>query len=141
MTPPGPFETTPLTPAEEQAFRRWIAVNQIADLDHPDSHYDYRGYWKSTGGAPVEPGMFVSHDAGQQLPRRAHFTDVFKEHGHPTFSQESQYSRGPFDGGMWVGPQADTFLAQPPMAVSHDGRDAGVQPLSGSLAALRRKTR
>jgi hypothetical protein len=112
-------DTTRLTPDEERAFQQWTVTNRITDVDHPESRYDYRGYWKSTGGAPVEPGMFVSHGAGQQLPRRAHFTDVFKQHGHPTFSQESQYSRGPSEGGMWIGPDAETFLAQPPMAVSH----------------------
>jgi hypothetical protein len=111
-------ETTPLSPREAARFQHWIDVNGITDLDHPDSHYDYRGYWKATGGAPVEPGMFVSHGAGQQLPRRAHFTDLFKQHGHPTFSQESQYSRGPRDGGMWI-PDSDVLLEQPPLAVSH----------------------
>ena len=72
-------------------------------MDHPDSHYDYRGYWKQYGNAPIRFGI-------------DHFTDTYKQHGHPTFSQESQYSRGPMDGGMWVN---DQFLAQPPMAVSH----------------------
>lgn len=108
-------EITALTPEENTRFLHWIDVNGITDLDHPDSHYDYRGYWKATGGAPVEPGMFISHGDGRQLPRRAHFTDRFKQHGHPTFSQESQYAK-PGEGGMWVG---DTLVPQPPMAVSH----------------------
>lgn len=77
--------------------------NKIADLDHPDSHYDYRGFFKKEGAKPVRFGI-------------DHFTDQFKQHGHPTFSQESQYSKGPWDGGMWIN---DTFLAQPPMAASH----------------------
>jgi hypothetical protein len=98
-------DTTRLTEDEERAFQRWIVANRITDLDHPDSHYDYRGFWKATGGAPHPPGA------------ERHFPDTFKQHGHPTFSQESQYSSGPSEGGMWL--PDETFLAQPPMAVSH----------------------
>jgi len=98
-------ETTQLSPAEEVAFRRWAAENGITNYDHQDAHYDMRGFWKSTQGAAHPPGSVQ------------HFPDTFKQHGHPSFSQESQYSKGPSDGGMWVG--GDTYLAQPPMAVSH----------------------
>ncbi len=97
-------DTTALTPLEELQFQRWATDNKIPDVDHPDSYYDYRGFWKSTLGAPHAPGSVM------------HFSDTFKQHGHPTFSQESQYSKGPADGGMWVN---DTLLAQPKMAVSH----------------------
>ncbi len=87
-------ETTPLSPVDEIAFRIWAKQNGIHDVDHPDSHYDYRGFWKATqGAAHGAPG------SGE------HFPDTFKQHGHPTFSQESQYSAGPFDGGRWVGEQ------------------------------------
>lgn len=96
---------TQLSPLEELSFRKWIQDNQITDLDHPDSHYDYRGFWKRYGPVPVKFGQ-------------DHFTDEFKQPGHPTFSQESIYSRGPYQGGMWVG--GDTYLAQPPMATSRD---------------------
>lgn len=83
-------ETTPLSPADEAAFQQWIRANRITDLDNPQSHYDYRGFWKSTQGASHPPG-------GEQ-----HFPDTFKQHGHPTFSVESQYSAGAFDGGRWA---------------------------------------
>ena len=96
-------ETTPLTPTQEKSFQAWARANQITDVDHPDSFYDYRGFWKATGGPKMTFG-------------EVHFPDTFKQHGHPTFSQESQYSRGFWDGGMWVD---DQYLAQPPMAVSH----------------------
>jgi hypothetical protein len=102
---PDDPETTPLTPDEERAFQRWAKTNRIGDVDHPDSFYDYRGFWKATRGA--------AHPPGSEL----HFPDTFKQHGHPTFSQESQYSRGFWDGGMWL--PNDVLLAQPPMAVSH----------------------
>lgn len=84
-------ERTPLAPAEEAAFQQWAQANGIRDVDQPDSHYDYRGFWKQSGGAP--------HPSGEEQ----HFTDTFKQHGHPTFSVESQYSAGPFDGGRWLG--------------------------------------
>src|SRR5438874_2498689 len=83
-------EVTPLTPDEEIAFRQWAAQNGIENYDHPDAHYDMRGFWKATGGAPHLPGS------------QMHFPDTFKQHGHPTFSVESQYSTGPYDGGRWV---------------------------------------
>lgn len=112
-----PAETTQLSPLEQILFQKWVSDNKITDLDHPDSHYDYRGFFQKEGPKPVQFGI-------------DHFTDQFKQHGHPTFSQESQYSRGPSDGGMWVGNEnsygygnvklgPDTFLAQPKMAVSH----------------------
>ena len=84
-------ETTRLNKVEESEFRAWAKRNGITDVDHPDSHYDYRGYWKSVRGA--------DHPQGE------HFPDTFKQHGHPTFSVESQYSRGPNDGGHWQGDQ------------------------------------
>lgn len=89
--PTGESETTKLNPNEEAQFQQWAKTNGITDVDHPDSHYDYRGYWQQTQGAP--------HEAGQ------HFPDTYKQHGHPTFSTESKYSRGANDGGTWVGDQ------------------------------------
>jgi len=100
-------ENTILSPQEEAQFQQWAQNNGITDVDHPDSHYDYRGFWRATQGA--------SHPPGSEM----HFPDTLKQHGHPTFSQESQYSRGPQDGGMWSG---DTYIVQPPMAISHKNR-------------------
>lgn len=98
------LETTLLPPAEEAAFQQWVKANNIRDLDHPDSFYDYRGFWKATQGAAHPPGSVQ------------HFPDTYKQYGHPTFSVESRYAQ-PGEGGVWVGD--DTLLAQPPMAPSH----------------------
>lgn len=84
-----PADVTTLNTREEAAFQAWAKTNGITDVDHPDSHYDYRGFWQQTKGAP--------HTRGD------HFSDTFKEHGHPTFSVESKYSKGPNDGGRWNG--------------------------------------
>ena len=92
-----PTEQTSLTPTEEQFFYRWIRDNRITDLDQPDSYYDYRGYWKEHGSEPIRFGI-------------DHFTDTYKQHGHPTFSAESQYSRGLQDGGQWLG---ETLIPPP----------------------------
>lgn len=88
-------EKTSLTPQEEMQFRAWAQANNIQNYDHPDAHYDMRGFWKSTQGASHPPGS------------EQHFPDTFKQHGHPTFSVESQYSGGANDGGRWVG---DSFV-------------------------------
>ena len=81
-------EITRLSPQEEAAFQAWAKANGITDVDDPRSRYDYRGYWKERGSAPVKFGV-------------DHFTDTYKQHGHPTFSVESQYSAGSHDGGRW----------------------------------------
>jgi 2'-5' RNA ligase len=93
-------EVTPLAPDEEPRFQAWARTNKIPDVDHPDAHYDYRGFWKATGGPPVRYGV-------------DHFPDTYKQHGHPTFSEESQYSEGTGDGGTWDG---DRFVPAPQAA-------------------------
>lgn len=102
-------EFTHLSPLEEVLFQRWLVQSGIQDLGKPDSHYDYRGYFKKNGPTPYTWGQ-------------DHLPDTFKQHGHHTFSQESQYSQGPHDGGIWIGQDADgndVFLPQPPLAISH----------------------
>lgn len=82
-------ETTTLDPTEEKAFQAWAKKNGIADANDPQAHYDYRGFWLQSKGA--------AHRRGD------HFPDTFKQHGHETFSEESQYSTGAGDGGRWNG--------------------------------------
>lgn len=106
VTPPGPRgrdvnlpmvappEVTALSPQEEARFQQWTRARGITDVDHPDSRYDYRGFWKASGDVPIRFGV-------------DHFPDTYKQHGHPTFSVESRYSRGPHDGGRWEG---ETFV-------------------------------
>ncbi len=83
-------ETTALPPEQEKQFQAWAKQNNINDVDHPDSNYDYRGFWKGSGGSKIRGGV-------------DHFPDTYKQHGHPTFSTESSYSAGPNDGGTWDG--------------------------------------
>lgn len=99
----APRERTVLSPSDEARFRMWALQNRITDVDAPDSYYDYRGYWKENGDRPVRFGV-------------DHFPDKYKQHGHPGFSVESQYSRGLFDGGQWIG---DDTLVPPPVP-SHE---------------------
>lgn len=103
-------ETTRLSPPEELAFRVWALKNGIRDLDHPDSKYDYRGYWKNVAAK--------GGNGTQMMADGLHFTDTYKQHGHPSFSAESQYSRGLWDGGQWLD---DTTLMPPPVP-SHKRR-------------------
>lgn len=94
------LETTVLRPEQEAGFRKWLKTNNVRDLDHPDSHYDYRGAYLAGEGRGADSG---------------HFTDRFKQHGHPTFSTQSQYSTGPKDGGDWIG---DDYLPSAPQGAS-----------------------
>jgi hypothetical protein len=89
-------ETTKLNPEDEREFQEWVEKNQIMDLDHPQSYYDYRGLFLLDRDAISSPEL--------------HFPDLFKQHGHPTFSEESVYSSGPGDGGTWGGPDGETFI-------------------------------
>lgn len=102
-----PDETTELPAGQERAFDQWLQRNHVKDLDHPDSHYDYRGAFLA--------GIGRGNGTG-------HFPDTFKQHGHPTFSIESRYSKGQDDGGSWDG---ETFIPGHPMT------DAGPRFLPG----------
>ena len=104
-----PNERTLLTPIEEVAFQDWVKAVGITNVDHPASRYDYRGYWKSVASK--------GKDQRKAYADGPHFPDTYKQHGHPTFSQESRYSTGPSDGGMWVG---ESFVPQPAMMPSHE---------------------
>ena len=99
---PTENDTTLLTPETEAKFQQWVVQNKIRDVDHPDSHYDYRGAWLAGMSADPKAGM--------------HWPDQFKQHGHETFSNESQYARGPYDAGHWEG---DKFVP-PPVAPQID---------------------
>lgn len=94
----APIETTRLTPEQEAAFKSWAKKHNIRDVDHPDSHYDYRG-------------AFVS---GMKPGPDAHWPDTFKQTGHETFSNESQYAiPGARNFGYWEG---DKFVRPLPPA-------------------------
>lgn len=94
MTPPvAPVpEVTPIPDSLAVLFDKWVRRNRIRDLDAPDSFYDYRGAFM----------------AGLNRGKGGHWPDTFKQHGHPTFSVESQYAT-PNDplAGHWEG---DTYV-------------------------------
>src|SRR3990167_489448 len=62
-------ERTPLTPSEEARFRRWSVVNGITDVDHPESRYDYRGYWRDVASKGVDQRK--EYDDGLHFPDTA----------------------------------------------------------------------
>jgi len=114
-------EVTSLTEDEERAFRRWAVSNNIRDVDDPRSRYDYRGYWKDIAAK--------GEDATKQYADGRHFPDRYKQHGHPTFSQESQYSTGMYDGGRWFGEDYMTPSQQVWEATHAGWMDSPVVPL------------
>ena len=86
-------ETTRLSPEQEAAFQRWVQQNRItADVDSPFTRFDYRGAFLAKQRPTISP-----------VDKAPHWPDTFKQRGHPTFSNESRYSRGPLDGGSWKG--------------------------------------
>jgi hypothetical protein len=95
-------ETTPLTPEQEKVFQQWAAQAGIGDLDSPLSAYDYRGYW-------ADPTVPQKEKASYRW-LKSHLPDTYKQHGHESFSAESKYSRGKWDGGQWLG---DVLVAPP----------------------------
>ena len=56
-------ETTKLNPEDEREFQEWVEKNQIMDLDHPQSYYDYRGLFLLDRDAISSPEL--------------HFPDLF----------------------------------------------------------------
>lgn len=112
-------EITPIPKEREAEFREWVRTHNIKDLDHPNSHYDYRGAFL----ARVEP------DA------QGHWPDTFKQHGHESFTVESQYSKGPQDGGHWEGEGPNAKFVATPLTPSSSTGPAPQDPLTDHAAA------
>lgn len=116
-------EMTQLSPLEEALFQKWLQQNAevpgVKNWDSPDAKYDLRGF-------------FNNKEALGRWKPGEHYPDTYKQHGHPTFSRESQYSTGPNDGGRWA---EDTYLPQ--LATS---RSPGMGPeqMEASLLELLR---
>ena len=60
------------------------------EMDNDKAGYDYESYFNNN-----------YEDAIKQLTNLQHFPDTYKLPNHPTFSNESIYSRGPVMGGSW----------------------------------------
>lgn len=105
-----PSETTKLDPLQEALFLRWIDHNKdapgIRGWEEPDTFYDIRGFWND------------KEALGQWKPGD-HGPDIYKQHGHPTFSVESKYSRGLQDGGQWIPNSPDERGLIGPLMAAH----------------------
>jgi hypothetical protein len=90
---PGPYTTT-LHPAQEAAFRGWLAANPkiLFDPAAKRSDYDMRGYWKATGGA-----IPTVHERGSYG-----WPDTYKTPYDTTFSNQSIYAT-PSNPFTWRG--------------------------------------
>lgn len=106
------FQTPEVTDLgkREPDFQAWAASRNI---DPTQGHYDYRGAFN----AGVEPNA------------DGHWPDTFKQHGHETFSNESQYSERPGEGGSWQGekyiPAGPRVMAAKEMPTTKPGGGAG----------------
>ena len=88
---------TKLTPKEESDFKLWYTrlanYRETSDNpDNPENYFDIRGEWRKY---PEERESWFTK------PKDAHFTDEFKQPGHPTFSDGSIYSSKETPGGVW----------------------------------------
>lgn len=76
-------------------FNEWKSQMQSEypdiEMDNTKAGYDYVRYFNDN-----------YDDAIRQLSNLQHFPDTYKLPNHPTFSNESIYSRGPMMGGNWV---------------------------------------
>ena len=77
--------TTKLNPLDEIDFKKWyrkysdeVGVN--SNPDDVEHYYDYRGYWKDTGGAPVLKS------------NNYHLPDTYKLKGHPSYYRTDKES-------------------------------------------------
>lgn len=69
------------------AFDAWLLRNEVSDPDSSHDKYDYRGVFLAGVNRGPEGG----------------WPETFKQHGHPLFSIDSRFSKGPKDGGRWLG--------------------------------------
>lgn len=88
QSPLASNEISQIPEARANEFYDWLLRNGVDLEDLEGSAYDYRGAFLAG----------VNRD-----PEGGHFPDTFKQHGHESFSTESQYSRGPGDGVHWEG--------------------------------------
>ena len=111
----GKFNTE-LSPREEQEFTRWIELASLKkqrDVGRDLETYDLRGLWKHGGSAKDEFAM------------GSHAPDTYKKPNHPTFSKESIYSVGEYEGGDWISetefaPSLKMLKTTHPMIWLHD---------------------
>ena len=76
-------------------FNEWKSQMQSKypdiEMDNTKAGYDYVRYFNDN-----------YDDAIRQLSELRHFPDTYKLPNHPTFSNESIYSRSPMMGGSWI---------------------------------------
>lgn len=77
------------------SFKQWKdkmkQKYQDIEMDDNKAGYNYEEYFNNH-----------YNDAVKQLSNLQHFPDTYKLPNHPTFSNESIYSRGPVMGGSWI---------------------------------------
>src|SRR5574344_771598 len=85
----------PSLPNNSRTYERWadaIARHKSINIAN-DKTYDYRRYYNENTEAAWRM---------LQANTKEHFPDTYKLPVHPTFSNESVYSRGPQMGGNWL---------------------------------------
>jgi hypothetical protein len=126
---PGSYNT-PLSPLHELLFRDWVQKNNVPfNLNTQGAtDYDMRGYWQGlqSGHPMARPSEIDPYD------QRPHYTDYYKNPGHPSFSRESQWG-GPADP-TWIN---DHQLAAPSGRILKDVSQEAVSPVLRALMGLK----
>jgi hypothetical protein len=79
---------TALDPAQELAFRAWVAENKVPfDPEAKQSDYDMRGFW-----AALQRDDPKAKSAVDPNDKQLHYPDYWKTPSHETFSNESQWA-------------------------------------------------
>lgn len=83
---------TPLNQDEQAAYDKKFSKKDSYD-------YDMQGWFKANPNVEMSEGQ--------------HFPDTFKKPNHPTFSSESKYHGGEYEGGQWSKNSDDTYTFTP----------------------------
>jgi len=91
----SPYQT-PLLPADEAKFQKWVKANKVPFDPGQNADYDMRGFWQA-----LQSGDPRAATAINQADKQLHFPDTWKTPFHKTISNESIYA--PPDAPHWIG--------------------------------------
>ena len=103
-TPMLPIKTTVLEPELNNLYQQWVSNNHIPE----SKDYDMKGFFLDLVMDPQAAQTSINSSDGQ-----LHFTDKWKLPNHPSFSNESIYSKSnqdpywtdnvpPYKDGTWA---------------------------------------
>lgn len=125
---PGASYNTPLSPADEFAYRNWVQQNNVPTDPNSTApqDYDMRGFYQG-----LQQGNPKAQSAVDPNDSRLHYPDFWKTPLHQTFSNESQWA--PADAPQWTD---NDQLAKPNGQVVFDDKAQNSDGILGALGNL-----